>query len=286
MKELKDYITEQILNTNIDEGSHCESYVNILEFNNKMIDMFYPDENCPEDILEHAKDRHIDVVLEMLNSHDWKKLKSALEKEFKDNILSIRKTENKSTSKDSDVAKIQIITNDWDDEKKIKESEKFKTILQFFNYFYSETQDMGRPVMSIEPTFAEKVNVQDELSERNHGIAYHVTKKVYVDKILKKGLKPRQATYRDYPSRIYLISPYKASKEETKKIIHKIVDDKKYLEGEYAVLKVDLSRIHDSFYTDVSTIRSKEVEYQGQAYIYTYQDIPAKFIKDDTENWK
>lgn len=286
MKKIEEYIKEQTLNDNPFDASHCDSYVELLEFNNNMIDLFYPSGDCPNDVLEKSKERNFDVVLEMLNSHNWEKLKNTLMKEFSDYILAVKKSENKSTSKYSNVAKILLICKDVKSEEKLRNDDKFKTILQFFNYFYSETKNMGYPVMHIEPTYAEKVNIHKEASHRNYGIAYHVTTKDNVKNILKKGLKCKQAKYRDYPSRIYLISPYEATTEETKKIIKKVIDDKWYGEGEYSILKVNLNRINDSFYTDVSTNRSKEVQYNGQAYIYTYQDIPSKYIEDITEEWE
>lgn len=281
MKSLVEYIRNQEM-LEFTNGTHSNK-LSILEHNNNMIDLFYPNDDCPKLILEGSKEGKFDVVLEMLNSHDYEKLKKVLLKEFSDYILAVQKSENKSTSKESKVAKLLVVCKDNGSEEKLKNDEKFKTILQFFNYFYSETKDMGMPVMHIEPVYAEKISIS---SERNHGIGYHVTVKDNLQKILNKGLKCKQAKYRDYPARIYLISPFKATADETKKIIKKVIDDKWYGSGEYCVLKVNLNRINDSFYTDVSTTRSREVEYKGQAYIYTYQDIPSKYIEDITKEWE
>lgn len=281
MRNLEEYIKEQ-LKLEATEGSHSNR-ISILEHTNNMIDLFYPNKDCPDWIIEQSKNSNFDVVLEMLNSHDYEKLKKVLMKEFSQYIVAVQKSENKSTSKESKVAKLLIICKDEESEEKLKNDDKFNTILNFFNYFYSETKNMGYPIMHIEPIYAEKIRMT---SERNHRIAYHVTTKDNLDSILKKGLKCKEAKYREYPSRIYLISPYKATADETKKIIKKVIDDKWYAEGEYVVLKVNLNRINDSFYTDVSTTRSREVEYKGQAYIYTYQDIPSKYIEDITKEYE
>lgn len=245
-------------------------------------------EDCPEEILERAKtDYHFeieDIMYEMLNSHSVEKLIDKLKKEFPDDILYIAKA-----SKDDNIKRkenkngVSILVKNIEEGKKLASNEKFKNILHYFNYFFTEIyvdkHDPRYGFVMLEPHFSNKIK---DVFERNYGNAYHVTTRDHLKKILAHGLSPKRQVdkenggYRYYPRRIYLILPKKHDRQYINEKIKQVIELKN--KKDYVVLKVNLYRIRGSFYEDV-TMPSKE------DYVYTYQDIPSEYIKDITESF-
>lgn len=245
-------------------------------------------EDCPEEILERAKtDYHFeieDIMYEMLNSHSVEKLIDKLKKEFPDDILYICKASNDDNiERKENKNGISILVKSIEEGKKLATNEKFKNILHYFNYFFTEIyvdKDDPRYVfVMLEPHFSNKI---EDVFERNYATAYHVTIRENLRKILTHGLKPRgpedkkTGGYRYYPRRIYLILPKKHDRQYINKKIKQVIDIKN--RRDYVVLKVNLYYMRGSFYEDV-TMPSKE------DYVYTYQDIPSEYIKDITESF-
>lgn len=171
------------------------------------------------------------------------------------------------------------------DDNKLKDDDLFKNIIHYFNYFYTQTNMIeGQTYILLEPHFFDKVDVLN----RNHGKAYHICTKENASKILKTGLKIkgsqdnkenhyRYYIHRYYPRRVYLILPLYSQKDYIRKKIEEALDAKR-LKHDYSVLEVNIRDIHDSFYEDV-TMPSKE------DYVYTYQYIPQKYIRDITHKF-
>lgn len=132
----------------------------------------------------------------------------------------------------------------------------------------------------FEPRYSKKII---DYKERNNGVAYHITtRKIYESNIKKNGLKVKDSNsnkrkgYRYYPKRIYMILPNVSSSKERDEIIYNVIKTLKK-ENDYVILQISLWDLENfTFYEDVTMNTNKE------HYIYTYQNIPAKYIKDIT----
>lgn len=281
MKSLQEYVGEAHL-------EYCKKYprphydacmprYRILEYRKNLIEWLWPDGDYPDGIIEK---HHNDIIGEMLNSHSVTKLMSKLRENFPQDILSIYKV-----SQDEEVEGTELkdgVCIEVDDDSFVK-TEKFKNIMHYFNYFYTQTNEgKDRKYVLLEPHFSKKVNVE----ERNHAWAFHMTTEDEIDNILKHGLKAKGSRhkekkgidpYRYYPERVYLILPHSSDKSYVRNKIEEVIRMKG--KEDFIVLKIDLHHIKDSFYEDV-TMPSKE------DYIYTYQDIPSYYIKDITKSFK
>lgn len=72
MKRLVDYLNERYERFENNHYAHSGN-VSIIE-NNELIDLLWPDGDCPQYIIDGiiGNSRYFDPVLENLNSHDWK----------------------------------------------------------------------------------------------------------------------------------------------------------------------------------------------------------------------
>lgn len=281
MKSLQEYVDEAYLEYYEEyPGPHydaCMPRYRILEYRKELIEWLWPDGDYPEGIIEK---HHNEIISEMLNSHSVTKLMSKLKENFPKDILSIYKANHDEEVKGTEL-KDGVCIETYDDS--FVKTEKFKNIMHYFNYFYTQTNHgRDRQYVLLEPHFSKEVNVE----ERNHAWAFHVTTEDELDEILKRGLRPKgskdrekegKKVYRYYPERVYLILPHSSDKTYVRRKIEEVIRMKD--KDDFVVLKIDLHHIKDSFYEDV-TMPSKE------DYVYTYQEILPRYIKDITKSFK
>ena len=213
----------------------------------------------------------------LLNSYDKDKLKKKINDFFGDEIYQY--------DPDDEVSSKMLVIKYKRDYGFVK-TEKFKSLLNLFNYNLTFINPSDRLVY-LEP------NVPDEMTryvyETCNGIVWHITKnKATLDNILKYGLKPKTASYRNYSERVFFVVG--GNKDEVFKNIKKTKDmffgsdEHKSL----VLLKVDLKRFGKKlrFFMD-PTIK-------GMRAIWTSEYIPPFCIsevkwdefKDELEfNW-
>lgn len=258
--------------------SCCDPYYWELERRNKWMDYFFDGIECPGHVLEASMDYGKDPILEMLNTHSIDKLLDRIKKEFPEvrygrmNGTDDSKLNIKEESKDG------FFLYDKDKEKLelIKNNDKFVNIVEFYNYYFAELKYNNHYelwVMMFEPRYSKKIK---DFEKRNNGVAYHITTQENYEKIKKDGLKIKSAKYRYFPRRIYLILPNVNSSKERNDIIINTIN-KLEKTTSYVVLQISLHNLPNfTFYEDVMMATNKE------HYIYTYQNIPTKYIKDVT----
>lgn len=287
MKSLQEYIKEQekeFWRTYPYKFLHCEPPYWELERRNKWIDWFFENIECPINVLEAAKDYNNDPILEMLNTHSIDKLIANIKKLYKD--VSIERANG------TDDTKLNIKEEPKDgfwlsDEQKetlenILNNDKFSNLIEFYNYYFTEFHydKYNKEWLALfEPRYSKKIK---DFTKRNNGVAYHITtKKLYEEHIKKEGLKVKGSSnkenaYRYFPRRIYLILPNVNSSKEREEVIHNVINILNK-ENDYVVLQISLWDLKNfTFYEDVTMDTNKE------HYIYTYQNIPSKYIKDIT----
>lgn len=272
MKSLTQFIKDECLFSPIRHGDGYLSYIASLD--KELIEMLWPDGDCPSWIIESIVTigmPSVDVTLDNLNTHDWNKVKKFLEKEYEVKVIKQNENEDKKDG-------IQVICKNIDDALYIIKDPKFKNCLEFFNYYFSQRI---QNILMVEPLYSEKVKISAD--KANHAQAYHVTTRKQADSILKTGLRPKKGnpkTYGYFPSRVYLILPDKYSDGIDR--IRQALKDLNLIDKDYAVLKIDLNRIeHYNFYKDIAMENN-----QHSNYIYTYGKIPSEYIKDITEKVK
>lgn len=204
-----------------------------------------------------------DYILENLNSHDAEKLKSK--------ILTIADVEFEDYSS-GNLKSFSILCTSKEDALSLLENEKFKNLIEFFNYFVSEIKDNR---IFVEPVYSE--DKSKYVFTDCKGICYHITTKERAEKIMRTGLRMKRSYYRKFPSRIYLYATPKLSllndthiKDFAYKIVNKL---KAKREGGIAVIRVNLNKCYNDvmrFYKDTSM---KEDEA-----IFTYNNIPPECL--------
>lgn len=171
-----------------------------------------------------------------------------------------------------------IILDNKDDWNELFKTDKFESILRFYNFFISERVE-NNLFMTIEPIVSDNVN--DIVYKHNKGILYHFTfDDEITNRILKSGLRVKKAEYRNFPKRIYLY--------RTKNVYGNLLDDTddilKFLfemfkttpkvlfniSNKMQIIKVDLNRLvgikHElNFFKDTS-MKSNQT-------IFTYNNI-------------
>lgn len=289
MKRIEDFIKEEQLrysNKHVKyingvltvKASDCEPRYAELERRNEYLNNIFDYVDITQNVLDAALDYKRDPLLEMLNTHSTDKLINKIKDIYKDKEIKVDKV----NGRDVDVNSFYIMS----DKKTlidINNDDRFKNLLEFYNYFYTETVRTNNWTYRLsiyEPRYSSKVT---DIYKRNNGIVYHVTTRdVYENHIKNEGLKIKTSaanqkqSYRYYPRRIYLILPNTESKTKRNDIIQNAIE-KLNKKDDYVVLQINLlSLIRFSFYED--TLMNDK----NENYIYTYQNIPAKFIKDIT----
>ena len=152
------------------------------------------------------------------------------------------------------------------------ENEKFKNLIEFFNYFVSEIEDNR---IFIEPLYSE--DRSKYVFSDCKGICYHVTTQECAEKIMRTGLRIKRSSYREFPPRIYLYATPKLSLLNDKNIkdfAHKIVNKlKAKREGGIAIIRVNLNKCYNDvmrFYKDTSMKEDEAV--------FTYNNIPTECL--------
>lgn len=235
--------------------SHNKISFAINEYKNVLLDYF--GEFDKEVSLEK------DYILDNLNTHDTEKLKSK--------ISDIAKVEFEEYSYGS-VKSFSVLCASKEEALSLVENEKFKNLIEFFNYFVSEVIDNR---IFIEPVYSE--DRSNYVFTDCEGICYHITTQKRVEKIMRTGLRIKRSYYRKFPSRIYLYATPKLSlvndmhiKDFAYKIINKLRAKR---EGGIAIIRVNLNKCYNDvmrFYKDTSM---KEDEA-----IFTYNNIPVECL--------
>lgn len=170
-----------------------------------------------------------------------------------------------------------IILDNKDDWNELFKTDKFESILRFYNFFISE-RVKNNLFMTIEPIVSDNVN--DIVYKYNKGILYHFTfDDEITNHILKSGLIVKKAKYRDFPKRIYLYRTKNAygnlldDADDIIKFLFEMFKTKPkvlYNISKMQIIKVDLNRLvgikHElNFFKDTS-MKSNQT-------IFTYNNI-------------
>jgi CRISPR/Cas system-associated endoribonuclease Cas2 len=199
----------------------------------------------------------------LLKSYDKDKLKQKINEFFGDEIFQY--------DMDDEVSSKMLVIKYKRDYGFVKTG-KFKSLLNLFNYNITFINPSERLVY-LEP------NVPDEMTkyvyETCNGIVWHITKnKSTFGNIIKYGLKPKTASYRNYSERVFFIAG--SGKDEIFKNIRKTKDmffgsDD---HGSLVLLKVDLKRFEKKlrFFMDPTL--------KGMRAIWTSEYIPPFCINE------
>lgn len=248
MKDLTEYIKDCF-------EPHNKIAFAINEYKNVLLEYFgeFDKEVCLEE----------DYILDNLNTHDTEKLKSK--------ILEISKVEFEDYSPGK-IKSFSVLCASKEDAKSLIDNEKFKNLIEFFNYFVSEIKDNR---IFIEPTYSEDKSTY--VFKDCKGICYHITTNERAEKIMKTGLRIKRSYYRKFPSRIYLYATPKLSlvnDTHIKDFVYKIVNKlKAEREGGIAIIRVNLNKCYNDvmrFYKDTSMKEDEAV--------FTYNNIPAECL--------
>ena len=216
------------------------------------------DGNIPNDIENDIKNKnYFGYLYENLMTHDINKLKEKLKLEY-----SYVNFEDYSDNA------FYIIIDTFEHYTKLKSDDKLKSLIEFYGYYISNTYiGLDNFRVFVEPFTPQEIS--DYLYKECHGICYHVCERKNTEKILKSGLRCKNAGYRYFPKRIYLyFTPNNIYKdEEFKKLISEITNP--YFN--YDVLRIDLNHFNFLVYKDPS------MKIKGAG--FTYNNIPAKLIK-------
>ena len=248
MKGLKEYIKDCF-------DPHNKTSFAINEYKNVLLDYF--GEFDKEVNLEE------DYILDNLNTHDTEKLKSK--------ILEIANVEFEDYSSGK-LKSFSVLCASKEEALSLVENEKFKNLIEFFNYFVSEIEDNR---IFIEPIYSEDKSTY--VFNDCKGICYHITTQERAEKIMKTGLRMKRSYYRNFPSRIYLYATPKLSlvndkhiKDFAQKIVNKLKAER---EGGIAIIRVNLNKCYNDimrFYKDTSMKEDEAV--------FTYNNIPPECL--------
>lgn len=293
MKSLEDFIKEEYdtywastENTNtrlVGNFFDCEPPYLEFERRNKFLNEFYKGEECPENVLSSSKVKEGDYILEMLNTHSVNRMIERIKKEEFKEVVYISRVYNtddtKLNIKEEPKDGTSILVNSEQDGKELSFNKKFINIIDYFNYYVTliyYDEGCKHWFVMLEPRYSKRIK---NIEERNYGKAYHVTTQENWKGIRLRGLRTiSQSNYRYYPERIYLILPNTSDKDLIKDIIRNLIRTKG--NKNFVVLEVNLRNFHGNLYEDVTMNTKKE------HYVYTYENIPARLIKDITYRYK
>lgn len=204
-----------------------------------------------------------DYILENLNTHDTEKLKSK--------ILEIANVEFEDYSSGK-LKSFSVLCASKEEAISLVGNEKFKNLIEFFNYFVSEIIDNR---IFIEPIYSE--DKSKYVFNDCKGICYHITTQKCAKEIMRTGLRMKRSYYRNFPSRIYLYATPKLSllnDKHIKDFAHKIVNKlKAEREGGIAIIRVNLNKCYNDvmrFYKDTSM--------KEDGVVFTYNNIPPECL--------
>lgn len=248
MKNITEYLKDSF-------DPHNKIVFAINEYKNVLLEYFgkFDKEVCLEE----------DYILDNLNTHDAEKLKSK--------ILDITNVEFEDYSS-SKLKSFSVLCASKEEAIRLTENEKFKNLIEFFNYFTSEVIDNR---IFVEPVYSE--DKSKYVFTDCKGICYHITTQERAEKIMRTGLRIKRSYYRKFPSRIYLYATPKLSlvnDENIKDFAYKIVNKlKAEREGGIAIIRVNLNKCFNDvmrFYKDTSMKENEAV--------FTYNSIPPECL--------
>lgn len=219
---------------------------------------------------------------ESLKSHSCEFLLSQLEKQlpnlitnykvFSSNKIKERVIALELSKNENIILKSSHLTNKL---KSSNESQKFKEIIKFCNYYITliNKDENGTYSIYLEPIYT--ANAINEIKQQNSGILYHITSQQNFNSIKTTGLRPKvgktkvENGYRYFPSRIYFVRHNK-NKNELINNLKEIIDTK-FKNDEYIICKVNVNSLNINFYVDPA--------YDEENNVYTYAAIPPALIK-------
>lgn len=172
----------------------------------------------------------------LLKSYDPYKLIQALEKKFGSNIVKYARL----NPSEYDKLCVAGFVCTPENESFLRNNQDFQSILNLYNYTFSYSYNIIRNGHTMRMCVLEP-NITGDYSKIVYdewdGIVYHVTLKRYVDSILKNGIRPKSAQYRDYDERIFVTGG-----EDFRRNLSLIIDDLGYRYKDYVVLKINLNK--------------------------------------------
>lgn len=267
-----------------------------LTFEN--IDNYIKNSLCTSYFTDNPQGYWDNIYETLITSHDSNKLISVLKEYFDDNFADYNVINNyvKSTTKSFEIylykCNIALTIQEYTKRKLYKKFEdktlpkELSDIMNFYNYYFScvrpiyyddENKNVKYYVILCEPKYSDKVT--DVVYNKYNGILYHVTLKENVDRILKRGLQVK-GDKNDYRYIEPRISFFLSDEEDVERMARLIALQKRYKEGSYAILKIDLNygeknKFNNSSY---SIDFYKDNLYDSENYVYTYGLIHPRFI--------
>ena len=241
-----------------------------LKAEEQMLDAFgtcYLNGNKIDDFFDYNN-----IIKENLKQYDTKQVQDKLKQYFP-----FIKFDTHITNSKYNKYFFAIILDNKDDWNELFKTDKFESILRFYNFFISE-RVKNNLFMTIEPIVSDNVN--DIVYKHNKGILYHFTfDDEITNHILKSGLRVKKAKYRDFPKCIYLYrtkNSYGNLLDDADDIIKFLFEMFKttlkvlYNISKMQIIKVDLNRLvgikHElNFFKDTS-MKSNQT-------IFTYNNI-------------
>ena len=264
--------------------SFCENNENI---DDNAIDWYINevlDNNHSNYYINHTNDitSPFDYITEMQKSVTCKQLIKLLNRDFASkygNIVSSRR--NRDTREThSLIIPADIFRNDWQ-----KFQERLDAYMWYETRHVNKTGINNKPeppkidkvdgkeyiTIIVDPIQAKECN--DYVYNDCNGIIYHVPDQDRINDIMKSGLRMKGSKnqYKFIMDRVYFICG--ENKEEIKRRLNKIFDDKSVYNNNPTVLKIDLkkNKFNINFYEDPA--------YKNRDAIYTYGYFPPKFIE-------
>lgn len=147
-------------------------------------------------------------------------------------------------------------------------NKEFNQLLFYFNYYITLRENS---IIHLEPKFTDKVN--NFIFYDCCGVVYHITKKVYLENILRKGIRCMKSSYREFPEKIFLYATknFKHPKEADKELkeFAKSID---HYGEDFIVLKINLNS-----QSNINIYKDAGVDCEGAC--YTFDNIHPQFIK-------
>lgn len=259
-----------------------------LKAEEQMIDAFgtcYLNGNKINDFFDYNN-----IIKENLKQYDTKQVQDKLKQYFPFIEFDTHITNSKYNK-----YMFAIIINNKNDWNKLFKTNKFESILRFYNFFISEIVENNLFII-VEPIKSDIVN--NIVYKHNKGILYHFTfDDEITNHILKSGLRVKKSKYRDFPKRIYLYrtkNKFDNLLNDTNDILEFLFEMFKtkskvlYNINKMQIIKVDLNRLtgikHElNFFKDTSMKSNQTVFTYNNIYkdaLYLLPDIFLKKLKN------
>lgn len=183
----------------------------------------------------------------ILHSYDPNKLLKTLQREFGEDVIK-RKDSGGGYDPNIGMRTVEFVCS-VGDEKRILNSNQFKSILNLFNYTYTKSTEIERNGHKMKRVTLEP-NITDDYTKTVYdiwnGVVYHVTLKEYEESILKNGLRPKSAKeidlkrgikYRNFDERIFLTGG-----PDWKHNLLMIIGGKGFTNQKFTIFRIDLKK--------------------------------------------